>query len=111
MLGRSWTSAGCSSSMEELKGKLSSISSDLAGCGEETFGSVRNQIRMLQRELSEMRSQPDRSGPSHVELKTVEFLNEMLHREEVMWRQRSRVQWLSEGDKNTCFFSHESVSA
>jgi hypothetical protein len=43
-------------------------------------------------------------GPSHQELKVVEWIVERQHREEVMWRQRSGIQWLSEGDRNTRFF-------
>jgi hypothetical protein len=30
--------------------------------------------------------------------------DELLHREEMMWRQRARVLWLNEGDINTKFF-------
>ena len=45
-----------------------------------------------------------RTAPSHVELKVNEKLIEMYHREEIMWRQRSRLEWLSQGDKNTNFF-------
>jgi hypothetical protein len=31
-------------------------------------------------------------------------LEELLHREELMWMQRSRVAWLKEGDRNTNIF-------
>ena len=34
-----------------------------------------------------------------------EELNSILEKEEVMWKQRSRVQWINEGDNNTDFFS------
>ena len=47
---------------------------------------------------------PMRVGPSHAEIKIVARLVELDHREEIMWRERSRVQWLSEGNKNTRFF-------
>jgi hypothetical protein len=43
-------------------------------------------------------------GPSHHELKVAEGIVELQHREEVMWRQQSHIQWLSEGDRNTRFF-------
>jgi hypothetical protein len=90
--------------LEQLHDKLAGVSSSLSTWGKETFGSVRHQIRTLQRELGDMRSQPGRTGPTYEELKLVEKLSEVLHREEIMWRQRSRIQWLAEGDKNMRFF-------
>jgi hypothetical protein len=108
MLADTWKSGSSCESAEELSQKLTHVSTSVAKWGRETFGSVRHQIRVLQRQLSDLRSVPERERPSHVELKLVEKLEEVLHREEVMWRQRSRIQWLAEGDKNTHFFHQRS---
>ena len=54
--------------------------------------------------MEKLRSDPSRIAPSHVELKINEKLVEIYHREELLWRQRSRIDWLTSGDKNTEFF-------
>ena len=83
------------------------MSQDLGRWNKDTFGSVRKEIKRLKGELEKLRSDASRTAPTHVELKINEKLVELYHREELMWRQRSRLEWLASGDKNTIFFSYE----
>ena len=69
-----------------------------------TFCSVNAEIKRLKRDLECLRSDPLRTAPSHIDIKTNDCLIELYLREEIMWRQRSRVAWLLEGDRNTHFF-------
>ena len=88
----------------DLHDKLKKVASNLGKWNRDTFGSVRKEIKKLTAELERLRSEPGRTGPSHLEIKLNDKLVELYHREELMWRQRSRIEWLASGDKNTRFF-------
>jgi hypothetical protein len=70
----------------------------------EEFGSVKKQLRSLREKLERTRATSIRAGPSREEKELMNKISEILSREETMVKQRSRVLWLAEGDRNTAYF-------
>src|SRR3954470_7951193 len=82
----------------ELHAKLQNLSADLTAWDRTQFGNVRAEIQKLKSELQSLRAIPGRYAPMHVEVKIADRLVELFHREEILWRQRARLDWLAHGD-------------
>jgi hypothetical protein len=91
-------------SLEGVAASLNNLQASLRSWDRDTFGSVKKKIKQLREELEKEREATLFRGPTAHERSLVHEMAEMLAREETMERQRSRIAWLKEGDRNTEFF-------
>ena len=93
-----------------LKSCLEQCRHDLDAWNKEEFGHVRRKVAELQNKLEWLELQPTSSDMTMAIRSIRANLNCWLEKEDKMWRQRSRLNWFQEGDRNTSFF-HAEASA
>ncbi|CAM9000522.1 unnamed protein product [Rhodiola kirilowii] len=83
---------------------LEACAQDLNSWNTKVFGNVMMRIRKIEKKLKNIKELPRTTETVEQEKLLESTLDEWLAREEYLWRQRSRIQWLKKGDRNTAFF-------
>lgn len=74
------------------------------------FGNTKAKIKHLKKELEQLRSSSRDSDTSARECALTREIDEWLIREEILWKQQARTDWILEGDNNTKFFHRRASS-
>ena len=109
--------SGCTNTIEAVWSKNSDepwdtkIVTKVDQCGKartlwskQAFGNVKCEIERKRKELSKAEKRAISGGDSGPMKTLQEEINLLLDKEATMWRQRAKILWLKDGDKNTKFF-------
>ena len=95
--------------LRQVGEKLSMMQRDLRDWAQKDFGLVLKQTTEIRKRLSILWNLPYSHEQQREVNKLSKDLDELLLREELMWRQRSRVTFIREGDRNSKWFQSKST--
>uniref|UniRef100_A0A453S5L6 Reverse transcriptase domain-containing protein n=1 Tax=Aegilops tauschii subsp. strangulata TaxID=200361 RepID=A0A453S5L6_AEGTS len=89
--------------------KLKGVQKSLQNWSKKDFGSVSGCIDRKRKELKVLYEKANSEENTQRIKKVSGELDELLVREELMWKQRSRATWIKEGDQNTRYLHKKST--
>lgn len=104
VVSRAWESRQGGSNLFGLAQKLKKCKVALLEWSRQVFGKDKLKLKLLQSNLKAIQSLPFSQENFRKEKEILKEIEILLLREEMALHQRSRVNWLSYGDKNSAFF-------
>jgi hypothetical protein len=107
---RAWEVAAVADPEGGVLGKLGLMHNSLHAWDSAILQKPKNRLKKVQQELENAVNGPMTDENEVIAKEKATLIEIILEQEEVHWQQRSRVNWLQQGDRNTSFF-HSFASA
>ncbi|XP_042962749.1 uncharacterized protein LOC122297028 [Carya illinoinensis] len=104
---RIWGEGENSAQNNHLMENISKCGDDLSQWNKRSFGNVQKELASAKDKLKGIEEMDPNFQHTSLHKEAREEVQKWLERDELMWKQRSRVQWLKEGDRNSRFFHHK----
>lgn len=104
-----WNSVKTATNLREVQEKLCTMHQCLSRWSSYKIGSITRQTNKLRQRLEVLMNKTPNLQTDKEIKKVAEELDELLLREEIMWRQRSRSTYLREGDRNIDWFHRQAT--
>jgi hypothetical protein len=106
LIASAWEETGQKRDLNSVRKGLDNVMNVLQAWSRKKFGNLLKELDKCRKELEHlMWLNTDRAAIRRVS----DQMNELLYREEMLWMQRSRINWLTEGDRNTKFFHQKAI--
>ncbi|XP_060968357.1 uncharacterized protein LOC133035933 [Cannabis sativa] len=104
IIQQAWTSSGSIDSNENISRRFDAIRVALQRWNKKVFSDCNKKLKALESKLLLLQSREVNSRSIVEEEEVEKEISKLWEKQELIWRQRSREIWLTDGDRNSKFF-------
>ncbi|XP_010229884.1 uncharacterized protein LOC100821562 [Brachypodium distachyon] len=106
LVAEAWNAAQTQGDLGAIITALEGVMRKLQGWSKGKFGNI---LKVLETERSKLNQLCVDNADAREIRRVNDRINELLYQEELLWMQRSRIDWIKAGDRNTKFFHQKAV--
>ena len=104
-----WVRQKLGNPMKKVMGKIDACSTSLRSWSQLSFGNIRRMLEIKKEQLIQAEALSMRGGDDEQVRILKGEVYDLMVKEDCLWHQRSKVDWLKSGDMNTTYFHSQAT--